>query len=936
MIGKARILTLLAAGILALIGLGRFSPAADEKPVAKEPLPEGAIARLGTLRWRHSSPVTFVAFTADGKGVVTASQDGILRQWDRASGTELRRFIRGPVKENPAAPKPGDAAQVQAIEAQKALDALMRRMNGWGGMGGTSAAASADGKVLAATVGTDVVLWETATGKEVCSIKAPPAGVSLTFSPNGKTLALRSGDATTILYETATGKELRQIKVKRQDNLQLTAFIGAGGNSPCLAFSPSGKTLAWSEAEFDQQSVTVWLRIVEAETGKDVRRIKLDQTGVCTVAYSPDGKVLAYSSGTTLYLEDAESGKELHKLEGNKGFVGALVFAPDGKTLASKGFGDGMIRLWNVETGKELHQINEAKAVPGGNFAFFVRRGATASLDLAFAPDGKTLATGLEHTVCFYDVATGKEVVQGTGHRGPVTAVVVAADGKTLLSRGSDNTICRWDATTGKELSRIQAPGDVTGTALCPDGSTIALGHLDTTITLHDATTGKELHKLTGHPNGVGQLAFSPDGKTLASRGTIDNLIRLYDVKTGADLKRITQQAEGNAGAGRPVPVKPGRFYGAVGGHSLVFSPDGKVLVSPNPDNFGVRFGGAGAGAPPAQRAALCLFDVATGKEIRKILLPDQQVVSVAFSPDGRSLAAENPNSTITVWETASGKERGQLGKPLVIEAQPGGFPVMMVGMPYGGGTAGAAASVAFASDGRKVAVRAGNGVRVWDALTGKELAHFKGHEGPVTALAFSADGKVLASGSNDTTILLWNTGNLNPERPAGAKLSEQEVEAYWSDLSGADAAKAYKGIQALASAPVEASAFLKRQLHPVVPVAPNVLDQLIKDLQSEKLSVRKKAADELDKLGALAVPALSAVLTNDPPLDLRKRVEEILEKLTGGPLVGEQIRTVRAVEVLELAGTPDARALLQTLARGAPGALPTREAQAALDRLNR
>jgi hypothetical protein len=169
----------------------------------------------------------------------------------------------------------------------------------------------------------------------------------------------------------------------------------------------------------------------------------------------------------------------------------------------------------------------------------------------------------------------------------------------------------------------------------------------------------------------------------------------------------------------------------------------------------------------------------------------------------------------------------------------------------------------------------------------------------------------------------------------SSVELSAQDVEARWADLLSEDGSKAFKSIQALASAPKSAS-FLKGQLKPVTPVQQKVLDRLIADLESENFAVRNKALEDLEKLGELVVPALQKVLAGDPPLETRKRAEELLEKLTGGLLSGEQLRLVRAVEALEQLGTPEARQVLETLAQGAPGALPTREAREALARLGR
>jgi hypothetical protein len=218
----------------------------------------------------------------------------------------------------------------------------------------------------------------------------------------------------------------------------------------------------------------------------------------------------------------------------------------------------------------------------------------------------------------------------------------------------------------------------------------------------------------------------------------------------------------------------------------------------------------------------------------------------------------------------------------------------------------------------------------------GKDIGQLKGHEGAIDTVAFAPDGKELASGASDTTILLWDAAvPLNDlSKPQQIELRVGEVEALWSDLSGDAAAKALLSVNKLAAAPKQAVPFLSERLKPAARIDPRKIDGWIADLESEKFTVRQEAAANLLKAGEQALPALQKVLASSPPLETRKRAESLVDQLTGGALTPEQLQTVRAVEALERMGTPEARHLLETLAEGAPGALPTREAQAALGRM--
>jgi WD40 repeat protein len=906
----------LAAVLLA----GACLALADTRPESKEPpLPPGALARLGTLSWRHGGPVAFVAFTPDGKGVITAGRDGTPGLYDRETGLEVRRFVR-PQQDLT------DAAQRELLAAQRAL--LQARLRG--SAGAPNVALSPDGKLLAGMVQTDIVLWDAKTGKDLRTIRMPQTGIGvLVFSPDGKLLAGR-GQQTTYLWETESGKEVRQLRGKPLDRGVAVTFT-FDFNTPSLTFSADGKTLACCEVETAQEKSSIYVKLTDVETGTEALRIPLEQAGATAVTFAPQGKLLACATGNVIRLVDADTEEEVHQLTGHTGGIGQLTFSPNGKTLVSKGLADQVTILWDVESGKNIRRLGDA--APGRlDAARAARRlGTNRTRDLAFSPDSKVVAAGEGNLVRFWDATTGKELVaRDEGHRGSIREVSVSPDRKVVITCGSDNTVRRWDAVTGKELSRFNPPNGIEATCISPDGRTIAVASSgDGLIRLFETATGKELWQLRKPTEDITQLLFSPDGKGLVVRGAFDPVARLCDTASGRLLREIALQMPG----ADPATGQRGfRLQGA----GMAFSPDGKLLAVPGVSSPGV----ARAGGQDPVRPTVNLFDVATGQELRRVPLADGRRVSgLAFSPDGRTLAVESSDFPLTIWEVASGKDRVVLGNQTAPQ------PRTTTGSFGGGGATGtnrgtfaplALSNLVFSPDGQKVALGTGGNVRVWDALTGTELTQLRGHLGLVTALSFSADSKVLASGSNDTLALLWDLGSLKGERSAPAKLTDKDLESLWSDLAGEDAVQAFKAIQALAGSPDLATAFVGKHLDPAASVDPKTLERLIADLAGGKLSVRKHAAEELEKLGDRAVPALKAARANDPPLDLRKRLDELLEKLTGGPLVGEQLRIVRAVEVLELAGTPDARALLQNLAKGAPGALPTREAQAALDRVNR
>lgn len=903
------------AGVLALAAFACVGAGQEKKAdVNGDPLPAGALARMGTLRMRHGETVSFVAFTQDGKAVLTAANDNTIRLWDRETGKELRRFDQ---------PAPAGAVQPGGRIVFNPYQRLSARI-----------ALSKDGKMLATIVQNNIIqLWNVETGKELRQIKgAAPLFSSVLFAPDGKSIAARSNDRTIYLLDTATGNEIRQIKVKPANNAGGARVVIAGGiyGADNLAFSHDGKTIATAEAQFDMQKVTAYIRVVETETGKDVRSIDTPQNTVTSVAFSPDGKVLAYALFNAIYLREAATGKEIRTI--NTASVTGIVFSPDSKTLAVKGR-DQVVRLFETDSGKATFTLGDAPA-PGVNVGFVFAYGDTR--DFAFSPDGKLIGIGNGQTLRFFNVATGKDQsAAGGGHRGAVLAVLLTPDGKTMISRGADNHIRRWDAITGKELSSFVEPKGTTAAALSPDGKLAALANTDGNIRLVSTADGNEVHKVKGHANGqTASLAFSPDSKVLASRGSFDGVIRLYDAVKGGELKQIMLPGANPNMAGGGF-VRPG--YG-VTGQAVVFSPDGQTIAANVNAGANTMVRPVNPPAAPGVASALHMWDVATGKEIRKITLPaNRNVANLAFSPDGRLLASENSDQTLSLWEIASGRERALLGMPIAIAGQPN-QPFVAVG-GFGGMVAGGSnttATLAFSPDGTLLAARAvDKSVRVWQISHGKEIGTLKGHEGAVNAVAFAADGKSLASASADTTLLVWDVAALKREpAPAAANLTAKDVEALWADLIADDAGKAGRSIQTLVAAAKLATPLLSEKLKPATPPDVKKINQWISELDSTDFKKRTLASVELEKLGELALPALRKVLETRPSPEVRRRVEPLLEKLTTGVLSAEQVRMIRAVEVLEKAGGSDARAVLETLVKGAPGALTTRQAQAALDRM--
>jgi WD40 repeat protein/serine/threonine protein kinase len=595
-----------------------------------------------------------------------------------------------------------------------------------------SVAFSPDGKRLASVGGGgpragEVKVWDAQTGRELLSLKG--GGSSVVFSPDGKRLAGASK-----VWDAQTGQELLTLK-------------GSGNK---MAFSPEGKRLA---SFSEDKIVKVW----DAQTGQELLALKGHTDLVRSVAFSPDGKRLASASeDSTMKVWDAQTGQELLNIKGHTETVWSLAFSPDGKRLASASR-DNTVKVWDAQTGQQLLNI----------------KGHTAGVNsVAFSPDGKRLASASsDHTVKVWDAQTGQELLTFKGHFGRVNGLAFSLDGKRLASASWDNTVKVWDAQTGQEPRTLkeEAPSVVSG-AFSPDLKRLASASLDKTVTVWDSQTGQKLLTFKGHTGSVRSVAFSPDGKRLASGSAgfreqgklVRGEVKVWDAQTGQELlslkgltarvwsvafspdgKRLASGSGGSVEQGELVPgevkvwdAQTGRELLSLkgGGSSVVFSPDGKRL--------------AGAGGDEVK-----VWDAQTGQELLTIKGAGG---NLAFSPDGKRLASGRGNQF---------REGGQ-GDVKVWDAQTGQVLLTLQGHT------GQVLSVAFSPDGKRLASGSGDRgsagpgkVKVWDAQTGQELLTLQGHTDWVYNVAFSPDGHRLASGAAGGTVKIWDATPL-PAKP--------------------------------------------------------------------------------------------------------------------------------------------------------------------------
>jgi RNA polymerase sigma factor (sigma-70 family) len=634
-----------------------------------DPLPPGALARLGTVRLRHGGAVTGVVFTPDGKAAISVSQDARAHLWDVGTGQELRCYF------------PKWAEEFHSLMAQ-------------------AVALTPDGRTLAVAYGNSdesIQLFDFATGRELLRLKGHKGSVyAVAFLPGGR-LVSAALDDTIRVWDTATGKELRRLEA---------------GHQPLrhLAMAANGKIMASSG---DDDVIRVW----DIATGKKLHEWKAKGADkeACELALAPDGRTLVASAGeNTLNVWDVATGRIIRTLKGH----GPLAFSPGGTVLAGTGT-EGPVQLWKVATGEELRNIPAGWHQP---------------VALAFAPDGRSLLTGgWEGTVRLWDLATGKERSAARGHEASVRVVACAPDGKTVVTGSADGTVRYWDPATGEERRQQNAARDLNGgpglpimsirggrvdtLAYSPDGRLLAIGG-PLVIRLCDPTTGAVRRVLPLGETSPFLLQFAPDGKTIATAGSGQDRqhhLYLWDVATGKLVRTFPGQSS---------------FIRA-----LAFSPDGKLLASTCQDKarkvrlwdvatgklirelaartdspIGVAFAPDGSAVATGsddprsddRHTLIQMWDPATGRELPEFRGASMGDLRLAFSPDGKTLAAAGGNGQVQLWEVATRRLRGRF--------------IGHVGYLH---------TLAFAPDGRALITGSDDTTAlVWDLTGGRRSAH--------------------------------------------------------------------------------------------------------------------------------------------------------------------------------------------------------------------
>ena len=584
----------------------------------------------------HSAQVTSVGFSPDGTRIVTGSDDKTVKVWDVGKGKSLFELKGHADKVTSVAFSP-DGKMIVTGSWDNLAKVWDARTGEWlldlEGHGSTVASVSFSpdsSQVLTGSFDGTATVWSAMAGKALLQLKGHRGFVaSAAFSPNGGQIVTGGSDGVVKVWDARTGTQLLDIK-------------GHKLNVWCVGYSPDGNRIV--TGGFDRIA-KVW----DARSGALVLEL-IGHTGIAMgVTFSPDAsRIITASSDGTAKIWDSRTGNHFIELRGHKNELAFVVFNPDGKKVVTGGADGG--KVWDTRTGEFLFDVVHQKS------------GVSAMSSASFSPDGKRIATGgADRTVRIRDAETGDQRLELQGHLGAVTSMSFSPDGTRIVTGSSDKTARVWDSRTGKLELELKGHSELLWcVSFSPDGKRIITGGYNPTAMVWDSSNGSLLLNLKGHGGGVHSASFSPDGTRIVT-GSGDKTAKIWDARTGAQLLELK-------------------------GHSfevecVQFSPDGSRVVTASADQ------------------TVKVWEARTGTALLELKGHTGKVTSVSISPDGRRIASASADGTARIWEARPWTPLVELNTRINVNSH-----------------------VSWSIDGTRIVTTNENEAsKVWDAQTGRQ-----------------------------------------------------------------------------------------------------------------------------------------------------------------------------------------------------------------------
>ena len=607
----------------------------------------------------HADTVNSVAFSPDGKRIVTASEDGTAKIWDAETLLELGTLE-------------GHMGSVK------------------------SAVYSPDGKrIVTASNDQTARIWDAETFCELGTLEGHTERVnSAAYCPNGKWIVTAADDCTAKVWDVETFQILGTLKVGRIVRLQELATLpkeevllvlkdgGFNGRVNSASYSPDGKRIVTAS---NQKTAKVW----DAETFQELGSLEGHSDWVSSASYSPDGKrILTVSRDRIARIWDAETFRELDAFKEHMGFVQSAVYSLDGKRIVTISE-DGLAKIWDAVTFLELGalegrkvKVSSAAYNSDGKRIVTALNNETAKIwdadtfrevgtleghessteSFVYSPDGKRIVTtaSWNRTVKIWDAVTFRVLGALEGHTAKVKSVVYSPDGKRIITVSWDNAAKIWDADTFRELDAFKGfMGSVRSVEYSLDGKRIVTVSGDSTLKIWNAETFRTLGSMKIFALFTESAVYSPDGKRIITIESFGNTAKIWDAETFQELGSLEEHMHSV--------------------NSVAYSPDGKRIVT----------------ASNNDKTAI-IWDAETYKELGTLAGHTECVNSAVYSPNGKRIVTASDDKIAKIWDAVTFRELSTLK-----------------------GHTSYVNSAVYSSDGRYILTTSRDGTaKVWDAET--------------------------------------------------------------------------------------------------------------------------------------------------------------------------------------------------------------------------